>query len=299
MDMCRHSERSEILLSRLVRLHFVPVCLLLSSCLTTGSEMKQSGLEKAVCGFYEPLVFWLWNSMAGQPDSDRVADLPNVEDISLVTVDGRMLRGYKLKSRPVSGAMEPRAYLLVVPGNAMLSDQILGSFTRFTSKGIDVYIFDYRGYGRSSGKRRLKALVSDYGEIIDWLNSMDYKNRLFYAMSFGGVLLLNALRERTADSVVIDSTPSRLSGYGCPEAYDPVTNLPSQAGNLLFIAGAKDRIVTPRMSRELIETAQQRGASVLHDPDMSHPFKDRSLTVRERRMQAVSSFLLKPITDGE
>ena len=86
--------------------------------------MKQSGLEKAVCGFYEPLVFWLWNSMAGQPDSDRVADLPNVEDISLVTVDGRMLRGYKLKSRPVSGAVEPRAYLLVVPGNAMLSDQI-------------------------------------------------------------------------------------------------------------------------------------------------------------------------------
>ena len=195
--------------------------------------------------------------------------------------------------------MEPRAYLLVVPGNAMLADQILGSFTRFASKGVDVYIFDYRGYGRSLGKRRLKAMVSDYGEIIDWLNSMDYKRRLFYAMSFGGVLLLNALRERTADSVVIDSTPSRLSGYGCPEPYDPVTNLPPQAGNLLFIAGAKDRIVTPRMSRELIETAQQRGASVLRDPEMSHPFEDRSLTVRERRMQAVSSFLLKPITDGE
>jgi alpha/beta superfamily hydrolase len=260
--------------------------------------MKQPKLEKAICGFFEPLAFWFWNRKAGRPDSGRLANLSNVEDLSLVTSDGRTLQGYKLKSRLQGTAAEPRAHLLVVPGNAMLSDQLLESFTHFADAGVDVYIFDYRGYGRSQGKRRLKAIVSDYGEIIDWLNSMDYTSRLYYAMSFGGIVLLNALQERPADSIVIDSTPSRISKFGCPEAYDPVTNLPSQTGRFLFIAGARDLIVTPQMSRELVETARLRGASVLLDSDMSHPFQDHNLLVRKRRMQAVSSFLLKPITGG-
>lgn len=283
---------------RIARFRYLPLCFLLSACLTTGSDTGQSRLEKAVCGFAEPLAFWFWNRKAGRADSARVSGLPDVEDLSLATVDGRTLNGYKLKSRLGETTAKSRAYLLIVPGNAMLADQVLGRFTHFADDGVDVYIFDYRGFGRSQGKRRLKAMVSDYGEIIDWLNSMDYTGRLYYAMSFGGIVLLNALQERDADSIVIDSTPSRISNFGCPEAYDPVVNLPSQAERFLFIAGARDSIVTPRISRELIETARQRGASVLLDPDMSHPFQDHSLPVRERRMQAIHSFLLESITVG-
>jgi alpha/beta superfamily hydrolase len=182
----------------------------------------------------------------------------------------------------------------------MLADQILSSFTHFSNTDVDVYIFDYRGYGRSEGKRRLKAMVNDYGEIIDLLDSRPYSSRLFYAMSFGGIVLLNALKERwQGASIVIDSTPSRLSDYGCPEAYDPVNNLPEEASNFLFIAGGQDHVVTPAMSRDLIETAQERGALVLRDPEMAHPFLDRSILVRDRRREVVSSFLLRGMATGE
>jgi hypothetical protein len=258
-------------------------------------------LEKSVCGIQEPFVFWLWSSMAGRPDSVHIGDLSNVEEISVQTVDGRTLRGYKLKAQ-VSGrdSANAKEYLLVAQGNAMLADQILSSFTGFSSAGVDVYIFDYRGYGRSEGKRRLKAMVNDYGEIIDLLNSRPYSSSLFYGMSFGGIVLLNALQERQqGDSIVIDSTPSRLSDYGCPEAYDPVNNLPEDGSNFLFIVGGQDRVVTPGMSRELVETAQQRGALVLRDPEMAHPFMDRNLSISDRRMEAVSSFLLRPVAVGE
>ena len=258
-------------------------------------------LEKSVCGIQEPFVFWLWSSMAGRPDSALIDGLSNVEDVSIQTVDGRTLRGYKLKAH-VSGhdSGNAKKYLLVAQGNAMLADQILSSFTGFSSAGVDVYIFDYRGYGRSEGKRRLKAMVNDYGEIIDLLNSRPYSSGLFYGMSFGGIVLLNALQERQqGNSIVIDSTPGRLSDYGCPEAYDPVNNLPEDSSNFLFIIGEQDRVVTPGMSRELVETARQRGALILRDPEMAHPFMDRNLLVRDRRMAAVNSFLLRPVAIGE
>ncbi|MFQ5938054.1 MAG: alpha/beta hydrolase, partial [Acidiferrobacterales bacterium] len=251
--------------------------------------MNKRNLEVAVCGLKEPIAFWFWSTAAGRADHSRLAHLQNVEDISVTTKDGRTLRGYALKARSSS----PKGYLLVAQGNAMLADQILGSFTEFADAGLDVYIFDYRGYGRSEGKRRLKAIVSDYREIIEYLDSLQYPAHRFYAMSFGGIVVLNALKSKLGDHrVVIDSTPSRLSDYGCPEAYDPVMNLPEHGSKHLMIVGLKDHVVSPTQSRELLDVAQQRGASIQRDPELSHPFMDQDISVHKRRMEAVMAFLL-------
>jgi alpha/beta superfamily hydrolase len=255
-----------------------------------------SALEETVCGIKEPIVFWLWSSMAGTPDSSRVSGFSNIEPFSIPTVDGRTLWGYRLKAMSSGGELtvDARGYLLVAQGNAMLADQIAGNFMDFSRAGYDVYIFDYRGYGRSQGKRRLKAILSDYREIIEHLDSQPYSTHLFYGMSFGGIVLLDALKGRADNRlVVIDSTPSRLSDYGCPQEYDPVGNLPKDSSNLFFVAGLKDRVVKPAMSRELLELAKARGASVLVDPEMAHPFMDLSMEVHNRRLKAVKSFLLQ------
>ena len=53
------------------------------------------------------------------------------------------------------------------------------------------------------------------------------------------------------------------------------------------------------MRLELVETVRQRGALILQDPEMAHPFMDRNLLVRDRRMEAVSSFLLRRVAVGE
>jgi predicted esterase len=90
-------------------------------------------------------------------------------------------------------------------------------------------------------------------------------------------------------TVVIDSTPSRLSDYGCPAAHDPVNNQPRDTGHLLVIAGARDQVVKPGTSRELLELAQVRGATVLLEPAWGHPFMDNHT---QQRLQAVHQFLL-------
>ena len=265
-----------------------------TSCAAGTTEQANARLEQSVCGLKEPFVFWLWSRAAGLADGSRVLGRPDIEEISLRTKDNRLIRGYQLKSGGSTATpSKAKGYLLVAQGNAMLADQIISSFRNFSKLGYDVYVFDYRGYGRSEGKRRLQAILSDYGEIIKHLNSLSYPQQLYYGISFGGIVLLNALDLREpAQSVVIDSTPSRLSGYGCPPIYDPVNNLPKDSAHMLFIAGERDPVVTPEASRELLEVAATRGASVLRDPHFSHPFMDRKLEDRNRRRRAVESFLV-------
>jgi len=253
---------------------------------------ESSSLEHSICGLKEPFVFWLWSSAAGKASAARLAQVANIEDVAISSSDGRILRGYKLRATHTqAGKGLPRGYLLVVQGNAMLADQIITSFDPFAGLGYDVYVFDYRGYGRSEGKRRLKAILDDYRQIIQQLDTQPYQKRAFYGMSFGGVVLLDALRHQAGEmTVVIDSTPSRLSDYGCPTTHDPVNNLPQDAGNLLVIAGARDQVVKPVTSRELLELAEDRGATVLRDPAWGHPFMDSHT---QQRLETVHRFLLQ------
>jgi len=272
------------------------LCLLISPLCLASVEQENSDmeLEQSVCGIKEPFVFWLWSSVAGSPDADRIARLQNAEDISFKTKDNRILRGYKLNATDRQGNnVKPKGYLLILQGNAILADQILDEFTYLSSEGLDVYIYDFRGYGRSEGKRRLKAMVSDYAEIITRLSSTEYDKHFIYAMSFGGIAFLKGYEQLSdIDRVIIDSTPSRLSDYGCPAEYDPVNNLPDDCRHFMIIVGQKDGVVTPSMSKELVEKAQQCGSRINIDKDFAHPFMDRDWSIYYRRMQLIRNYIL-------
>lgn len=254
--------------------------------LAVSAETMGQDLEQSICGFKEPFIFWLWSRAAGDADPARVRGMRNVQDISIVTRDGRTLRGYKL----VSTALAPQhGYLLVVQGNAMLADQIITDFQTFADIGYDVFVFDYRGYGRSEGRRRLRAMLSDYREIITYLDARGYASRSFYGISFGGVLLLDALRDDNgAKLLIIDSSPSRLSDHGCPPEHDPVQSFPPHGANALVIVGQRDNVVSPAMSHALVERARQAGAQVMSDPNFGHPFVDGQT---RRRFEVVRDFL--------
>ena len=279
----------------------LPLCLLLISLHTACASAEQGDqpveLEQSVCGLKEPLLFWLWSSQAGKPDATRLRGLRNAEAISFATIDGRKISGYRLRAnmndiQPRSD--KPKGYLLVLQGNAMLADQILGEFRSYADAGYDVYIYDYRGYGRSEGKRRLKAIVHDYKSILAALNAGAYEEKLVYAMSLGGVIFLDALIAiDKPDRVVIDSSPSRLSDYGCPVEYDPINHVPSNCGNFMFLVGQRDRIVNDSMSQDMLEVARQCGATIVKEGEFSHPFMDLNWSVHQRRMRLIENFLLQ------
>lgn len=245
-------------------------------------------LETSVCGrIREPLAFWLFRHASGNPDPRQVKRIAGVERLEHQTSDGRRLRGYLLRSP------NPRGYLLVAQGNAMLADQILAELSFFRDRGLDVYVFDYRGYGLSEGKSRLRAIVSDYRELVTALNHRKYRHRYLYGISMGGIILLNAVGKRGSyDALVVDSSPARVSGYGCPRSYDPVENLPDDASMIMVIMGLRDTVVAPGEIMPLVEAAKKRGAKWLVEQEFAHPFQDLDPTLRHRRLKAVAEFIL-------
>ena len=249
---------------------------------------READNERAVCGaIREPFVFWLWRSMSGSPDPKRVSHLKDLQQIHFKTRDAIELRGYKL------AATGPKGYLLVAQGNAMLADQLVADLQAFRDLGLDVYIFDYRGYGISKGKSRLAAIVADYSEIVSYLNTLGYAKRLLYGISMGGVILLNAVgRSQAYTRLVVDSSPSRISDFGCPESYDPVVHLPDDSSRLMIISGAKDQVVTPAEMDELIRGGGSRRGCVLIDNEFAHPYQDLSDAIHRRRQNEVAAFLL-------
>ncbi len=267
------------------------------ACASAEQGKHTMNLEQSVCGLKEPLLFWLWSNQAGNPNDKGLRGSSNVVDIDFTTTDGRILRGYKLTANinyKKPQTERPKGYLLVIQGNAILADQILMEYRSYAEAGYDVYIYDYRGYGRSEGKRRLKAIVNDYKAIITALNSGSYEKKLVYAMSLGGIVFLNALsNEYMPDRVVIDSSPSRLSNYGCPVNYDPIEHLPSDCSNFLFIVGKRDRVVTPGMSQEMVEMARRQGAHISINQEYGHPFMDLSWSIHQKRMNEIQEYLLQ------
>ncbi len=235
----------------------------------------------------------MWSWAAGDPNPARVVDRLHIERTEHAAGDGRILRGYRYRAISPSGATgAARGYVLVAGGNAMLADQIIAEMEFLARAGLDVYVYDYRGYGESEGKRRLKAIVEDYKEITGALNTQ-YERGLLYGISFGGIVLLNVIGAGIDfTAAVIDSSPSRVSDYGCPEQFDPVENLPVDGSRLLVIRGAADRVVTPAMSEELGAVAQRNGGCHHFDERFDHPFMDHSIRDHERRLRMVRDFLV-------
>ncbi len=268
------------------------ITILLSLSIIT--DLSANDREGTICGFIqEPLLFWLWSSTAPAPDSDRVSHLQFVEPAEYMTSDGKTLRGYKYLSNDGIGHQMPaKGYVLVALGNAMLADQIIGSLREYSELHYDVYIFDYRGYGNSDGKRRINAIIEDYKEIALSLNRL-YERKLLYGISLGGAVMLNVIGSGVEyDAAVIDSSPSLLSDYGCPERIDPLVNLPQDASKLLIITGQKDSVLGDRMTSKLREGAQARGAKTVHGKRFSHPFMDRDYDIHHQRMELVRNYLL-------
>lgn len=274
-----------------------PIWRRLSACLTAmlggcASAGSSPDPEVSVCGWpKEAFVFMIWSRFAGKPDPGRAAAVANAEATTYRTRDGRVLRGYKLSSTAPDGATA--GTLLVAQGNAMLADQLLTSLTGFAAAGLDVYIFDYRGYGASEGRRRLQAIVGDYREMADALVAPTGGRRLLYGISFGGVVMLNVIGAGAGyDRAVIDSAPSRVSGLGCPKQYDPVVNLPDDASRMLLIAGERDTVVPVGDSAEMLERAATQGARTEVRADYAHPFMDRDSDTRRTRLELIRDFLL-------
>jgi uncharacterized protein len=124
------------------------------------------------------------------------------EDVYFQTEDGIQLHGWYIP------APEARATVLFCHGNAGNISHRLDSIRIFHGLGLNVFIFDYRGYGRSSGRPGEQGTTLDALAAWHWLAEVkgaDPVRLIIFGRSLGAAVAAGLACTRRAAAVILES----------------------------------------------------------------------------------------------
>ncbi len=178
------------------------------------------------------------------------------------------------------GDVSSKGLIFIAHGNAQNLSSHFVSWVWLVEEGYELFIFDYRGYGKSEGESGLKGSIEDTKAALDYLQEHYKKDYFVCGQSLGGTLLLNALAQRDnarIKAVVIDSTfrgfadiasdkmdqawlswPFQWIPYlSMSRDHDAMDRVPQISRPLLFLHGSLDRVVSPNNSWQLFDAASR------------------------------------------
>lgn len=124
------------------------------------------------------------------------------EEHAVTMKDGTVLNGLFFKSQ-----LPSKGLVFYLHGNAD-NLQRWGEFAvDFTKIGYDVFMYDYRGYGKSNGSSSRKNIHADAIAMLDWTKKhIPYSKLIIYGRSLGSAVASN-LAVTTNPSLLILETP--------------------------------------------------------------------------------------------
>ncbi|MDP8299693.1 MAG: alpha/beta hydrolase [Candidatus Tantalella remota] len=140
---------------------------------------------------------------ASMEETPQAAGL-EYEDVYFSSSDGTSLNGWFIPQ-----VDKPRGTILFCHGNAGNISHRLEIITMLYRLGFNVFIFDYRGYGKSKGRPSEKGTYEDGYAAYEYLVSrddVDKKKILFYGKSLGGAIAVEVASRTDVPAVIIDST---------------------------------------------------------------------------------------------
>ena len=183
--------------------------------------------------------------------------------IELVTEDGEYLEAWLLE------ADEARGVVLVSHGNAGNLEDRLFLARAFVSLGLSVFLYDYRGYGNSSGSPSEEGTYRDARAAYDWLieNGFAAERVLLYGESLGGGVSVELATEVVHGGLVLDHTFTSVPDIGAGaypwlpvrllarDRYDNLAKIGSVPRPTLIVHSPEDEIIPFEHSRQLLRAA--------------------------------------------
>lgn len=222
-------------------------------------------------------VFFYPSRQLALSPADMLLDF---EDVYVQTPDELTLHGWFI---PATG--EEIGTIFFLHGNAENIANHLTSVAWLPSEGFNVFIFDYRGFGRSEGTTSIEGSLVDteaaFSELLS-REDIDQNKIIVFGQSLGASLAIyfaaHSENRGFVQAVVADSpfasyreilkekvgqfwlsAPFRLPlSWTIPRQYDPVkavsglTPIP-----LLLIHGGNDRVIPAHHSEEIFEKAAE------------------------------------------
>ncbi|HLD82608.1 MAG TPA: alpha/beta hydrolase [Candidatus Omnitrophota bacterium] len=122
------------------------------------------------------------------------------EDVFLNTADNFKLHGWLVPAK------EATCYLLFCHGNAGNLSHRLEKIKFFHNLGLNIFIFDYRGYGRSRGRPSERGLYKDVQAAYDYLLSRNINpgQIIGYGESLGSAIIINLASRNKLKALIIE-----------------------------------------------------------------------------------------------
>ncbi len=185
-------------------------------------------------------------------------------DVEFPTEDGESLQGWWI---PAPGDQEGNSgpVLLFFHGNAGNREHRLYNLQGLHKAGIPVFIFDYRGFGGSSGTPSEAGLLRDGEAAFDWLRGEVGEQRpiVFFGRSLGGAVAANVALRRPAAGLILESTFTNIArmarrvlpipgiGLLVRSRFDALAAVAKLTLPLVIIHGEADELIPFSMGRAL------------------------------------------------
>lgn len=219
------------------------------------------GLFLAVRYLEHTMVFHPGVGINLTPDSEGLA----FDDLYLKTSDGLLINAWFVK------ASNKAATVLYVHSNDGDMDDggRLEKIKFFHDLGINVLIFDYRGFGRSQGHPTEQGVYLDAQAAYDYLKTrsdIDQNRIIVYGTSLGGAVAIDLATKRKFAALIVDSCFTNakdiaeewypfLPSWMMSIKFDNV----SKVGNLnipkLFMHSSQDEMVPRQIGERLFAAA--------------------------------------------
>jgi fermentation-respiration switch protein FrsA (DUF1100 family) len=199
-----------------------------------------------------------------QPDRFGIT----VEDCWFTTGDGLRLHGWYAKG----DVSELDVTLLWFHGNAGNITHRLDNMRDLLKLGIDVFIIDYRGYGKSEGEPDETGLYEDGLAAYDYLvneKGCTGNSIVLFGRSLGAAVAVDVATKRPVRGMILESAftnakamakiimPHLPVGSLISSRFDSLKKIPHIDVPILFTHGDRDTIVPIELGKKLFDAANQ------------------------------------------
>ena len=199
-----------------------------------------------------------------------------VTDHYFETDDGVTLHAWHAEAERLSvnrhSGAGPRRTLLWFHGNAGNITHRAENMRLLVAEGIDVFIFDYRGFGRSEGRPSEKGLYTDaraaYAYLTDTL-AVPREEIVFFGRSLGAAVAVELALDHAPAGLILESPFTSASamarvmfgglplGFLVSSRFDTLGRIGRVNAPLLIAHGDRDEIVPFAMGRRIYDAANE------------------------------------------